>query len=109
MNTSQNHSAQNPAIDAETRLVTIPTCPDHSGLLTTTVKLHWLCPVCNEPRGDIYKTTSADFEARPVPCDGWKNPCGHIDLYTYVRLEAERNGLNETYQHPPTLAIEAGR
>lgn len=101
MNTPQHHSAQNPAIVPEHRLVTIPACPDHSGLLTTTIKLHWLCPDCNEPRGDTFRTLDYDG-CLPVHCDGWNNPCGHIDLYDDVRREADRNGLNDTCQNPTT-------
>lgn len=28
-------------------------------------------------------------------CDGWKNPCGHIDKYSKIREEAKNNGLNK--------------
>jgi hypothetical protein len=97
------HSAQHSAMGTETRIVTIPACTNHYGLLTTTVKLYWLCPVCGEPRGDTFRSLSYDG-ALPVHCDGWNNHCGHIDLYGDVRREADRNGLNETCQNP---AIDA--
>ncbi|MDX8127745.1 hypothetical protein QLH52_10665 [Methylomonas sp. OY6] len=100
MNTpAPGQCAQNPAIDAEPRFVTIPACSNHSGLLTVTVKLHWTCPECGGPRGDTFRTQSYDGTL-PVQCDGWNNPCGHIDHYRDVRLEAQANGLNETAQNP---------
>lgn len=97
--------AQNPAIVSETRFVTIPACSNHSGLLTVTVKLHWTCPECGGPRGETFRTQSYDG-ALPVQCDGWNNPCGHVDLYQHVRLEAEANGLNETAKN---TAVDAPR
>lgn len=30
-------------------------------------------------------------------CDGWENPCGHVDKYDAVRDEAASNGLNPHY------------
>jgi hypothetical protein len=45
--------------------VQIPACQDHGGWATVTVSL--LCRLA---------------------CDGWRNPCGHVDLYKNVRTEA---------------------
>ena len=95
MNTPQNPSVQNQHI----RSVTIPVYPKQSGLLKVVVSLLWHCPVCGEPRGDVFKTHSNDGGLM-FDCDGWKNPCGHIDLYDDVKLEAESNGLNEIGAHP---------
>lgn len=107
MNTpAPGQCAQNPAIDAETRFVTIPACSNHSGFLTVTVKLHWTCPECGGPRGDTFRTQSYDG-ALPVQCDGWNNPCAHIDHYADVRLEAQANGLNETAKNPAADAPHA--
>ena len=27
--------------------------------------------------------------SRRLNCDGWSNPCGHVDYYSAVRAEAE--------------------
>ncbi|MDD5461849.1 MAG: hypothetical protein PHG00_09480 [Methylococcales bacterium] len=96
-----NLKTANAAMGAEPRIVTVPACTNHYGLLTTTVKLHWLCPVCGEPRGDTFRSLSDDG-ALPVRFDSWNNPCGHFDLYSDVRQEADRNGLNETCQNSDT-------
>lgn len=98
--------AQNPAIDAEIRLVTIPARQNHEGLLTITVKLHWTCPECGKPRGEVYRTQSYDGSLS-LNCDGWKNPCGHVDHYSHVRLEAIANGLNETGENPAATHAQA--
>ncbi len=75
------------------REVTIPACENHDGFSRVTVKLLWICPTCKEPRGEVYDTRSYDG-SRILDCDGWRNPCGHVDKYTDVRLEARVNGLN---------------
>lgn len=103
---SLGNCAQNPTVDSETRFVTIPACSNHSGLLTVTVKLHWTCPECGGPRGETFRTQSYDG-ALPVQCDGWNNPCGHVDHYRDVRLEAQANGLNETTENPAVDAPHA--
>jgi hypothetical protein len=55
---------------------------------TVKVKVKWICPECGEKRGDVYQTWIMDGSYR-VHCDGWKNPCGHIDPYWKVLEEAQ--------------------
>lgn len=74
--------------------VTIPACEGHEGLYSVKVKLYWICPVCGNPRGEVDTVRSYDG-SQVLFCDGWKNPCGHIDYYSAVRKEAKENGLNE--------------
>ncbi len=80
-------------MNAPIKVVTIPACVDHAGMNSITVRLYWICPVCGKPRGEIHATQSWDGSRR-LDCDGWENHCGHRDLYTDVRDEAARNGLN---------------
>ena len=76
------------AIDVPlTRTVEIPRCDAHDGFHSVTVSLLWECPRCGGPRGDVFRTISYDGSRR-LGCDGWKNPCGHIDFYHDVRREA---------------------
>lgn len=70
------------------RSVTIPSCDGHDGLHSVTVSLLWECPQCGGPRGEVVRTISYDGSRR-LGCDGWKNPCGHVDLYSSVRREAD--------------------
>lgn len=67
-------------------IVEIPACAPHEGLYTVRVEIADTCPVCGGPRGTPYRTISFDGSRR-LECDGWKNPCGHIDLYADVRKE----------------------
>lgn len=78
---------------AEIRVVEIPARENHMGLCFVRVKLHWRCPVCGKPRGEIRRVRSYDGR-QYLDCDGWANPCGHVDKYTDVRKEAAENGLN---------------
>jgi hypothetical protein len=71
---------------AEQRTVVIPSCVEHEGLRSMKVTLDWVCPKCGGPRGEVFKTISWDGSRR-LHCDGWKNPCGHIDKYADVREE----------------------
>lgn len=75
------------------RTVTIPATREHNGWAATTVTLIWECPVCGGPRGDVFKTVSYDGSRR-LYCDGWRNPCGHVDSYAAVRREAGRERTN---------------
>lgn len=81
-----------------TRTVTIPACREHEGFpgYAVNVVLEWLCPQCGAPRGEPEPTISYDGSRR-LGVDGWQNPCGHIDYYSDVRLEARTNGLNPQY------------
>lgn len=73
--------------------VIIPAQDNHDGVHAVFVRLKWVCPVCGKPRGTIVNTVSYDG-SRYLPCNGWCNPCGHVDKYAAVRKEAAENGLN---------------
>ncbi|HZM65160.1 MAG TPA: hypothetical protein VFC16_02540 [Nakamurella sp.] len=72
---------------ALTRTVRIPGSDEHDGWHRITVTVLWECPTCGGPRGDVAPAISYDGSRR-LHCDGWSNPCGHIDSYTRVRREA---------------------
>ncbi|MET4706705.1 hypothetical protein [Endozoicomonas lisbonensis] len=81
----------------KTKRVTIPACEEHCGQMAVNVELEWKCPACGGPRGEVYQTLSFDGSRR-LGCDGWVNPCGHVDKYSAVRKEAvERQAVEE---HP---------
>ncbi len=67
--------------------VQIPATQQHNGYHKMTVEVDWVCPRCGKPRGEVYRTHSFDGSRR-LNVDGWRNPCGHIDLYADVRQEA---------------------
>ena len=77
-----------------TKTVYIPAREQHEGIYGVKVTLYWLCPVCGAERGPVRETISYDG-SRKLPCDGWTNPCGHIDYYSAVKKEAVENGLNK--------------
>ena len=83
-------------MDTEIREVIIPSRAEHCGIpiYLMAVKLYWVCPECGEKRGEIYHNAFSYDGSRRLVCDGWKNPCGHIDRYSDVRKEAVGNGLN---------------
>ncbi len=74
--------------------VDIPACERHEGIHRAKVLLNWFCPICGKPRGQIQNVRSWDGSLWMI-CDGWDNPCGHVDRYADVRDEAIGNGLNE--------------
>lgn len=71
----------------ERRTVRIPGSTDHGGHHLITVTLRWVCPTCGGPRGEIRPAISYDGSRR-LACDCWTNPCGHLDTYAAVRVEA---------------------
>jgi hypothetical protein len=73
--------------------VIIPGCVHHEGHYYMKARVKWICPKCGGPRGQIKKAFSFDGSRRLI-CDGWINPCGHVDKYDSVRKEAISNGLN---------------
>lgn len=75
-------------MESESRTVTIPACAEHEGYYSVTVSLRWVCPQCGGPRGEPFKTLSYDGSRR-LCVDGWSNPCGHVDLYSDARAEAQ--------------------
>jgi hypothetical protein len=80
-------TAEDAPAQPERRIVEIPYL---AGNFYTTqhVVLDWICPVCGGKRGDVYRTLSYDGSLR-VNCDGWQNPCGHVDKYPDVLKEAQ--------------------
>lgn len=76
-----------PTRAAARRTVRIPASANHDGFGLLTVTLFWTCPVCGGPRGEPHDARSYDG-SRILHCDGWRNPCGHIDYYDDVRNEA---------------------
>jgi hypothetical protein len=64
-----------------------PRQTDHAGQHLITLTVRWVCPTCGGPRGGARPSVSYDGSRRLV-CDGWTNPCGHIDYYADVRREA---------------------
>lgn len=83
---SEGSAKDDKACDPLTRTVEIPRSDAHDGLHSVTVSLRWKCPRCGGPRGEVFRTISYDGSRR-LSCDGWKNPCGHIDFYSDVRRE----------------------
>ncbi|WP_143657807.1 hypothetical protein [Embleya scabrispora] len=54
-----------------------------------TVTIAAVCPQCGGPRGEAqHHRFNADGEW--LSCDRWKNPCGHVDMYDAVLVEARR-------------------
>ncbi|CZF83158.1 hypothetical protein [Grimontia marina] len=78
------------------KVVSIPRIAAHAGspFNLIHVRLYWVCPQCGDERGELVGTTSYDGSCR-LYCDGWSNPCGHVDKYSAVKKEALANGLNE--------------
>jgi hypothetical protein len=58
-----------------------------SGPIVRTVTIATVCPVCGGPRGQARPgRVVEDGEWRAV--DVWDNPCGHVDMYAAVVVEA---------------------
>ncbi len=83
-------------------IVQIPTRQDHEGYpgYLGLFEIADNCPVCGGPRGKVYQTISYDGSRR-LHCDGWDNPCGHIDRYSAVRDEGKRVPYPEHPDPPP--------
>lgn len=71
-------------------IVTIPALKQHEGIPSAliTLKISHNCPKCGKKRGKIYGTHSYDGSRR-LNCDGWTNPCGHVDSHEDIRKEGE--------------------
>jgi hypothetical protein len=80
-------TAEDAPAQPERRIVEIP-CLSGDFYTTRQVELDWICPVCGGKRGEVYRTLSYDGSLR-VNCDGWQNPCGHVDKYPDVLKEAQ--------------------
>jgi hypothetical protein len=83
----EKHAGAEPEAAAPTRTVTVPARREHDGWAAVRLTLAWVCPRCGGPRGEPHATISWDGSRR-LHCDGWENPCGHLDLYADVRKEA---------------------
>ena len=96
MTTAKHHEP------AEDRMVRIPGSDEHDGHHLTTVTLRWVCPTCGRPRGQIRPAISYDGSRR-LACDGWTNPCGHVDTYAAARREAAADPMSRprAQQLPP--------
>lgn len=72
-------------------VVTIPRIEQHDGspFNLATYRISDNCPICGQKRGKPYGTISWDGSMK-LHCDGWRNPCGHIDKYSDVRKYGER-------------------
>lgn len=72
-------------------IVEIPLIEQHEGLSLNVgkVEISDFCPKCGRLRGKVYRTRSYDG-SRFVVCDGWINPCGHIDIYKDCVQEAKK-------------------
>lgn len=74
----------------EYMFVEIPIIANHMGLdiYVRRIRISATCPKCGGPRGKVfpYKVKSYDG-SRFVYCNGWKNPCGHVDMYSDVANE----------------------
>lgn len=68
-------------------------CLEHRGDLALRVAVPWRCIHCGGPRGELFRTVSYDGSRR-LACDGWANPCGHVEKYSEVRAVLE--GARET-------------
>jgi hypothetical protein len=84
---TQDQKLNEDQLEYPIRRVSIPAVAEHAGLYSMTVTLRWTCPVCGGPRGAPFQTTSYDGSMR-LACDGWINPCGHVDKYSEVREES---------------------
>lgn len=90
------------------RTVSIPARSDHDGFCSMQATVDWICPQCGGPRGEVFSTISYDGSRRLV-CDGWNNPCGHIDKYSAVREEHFENMQVATTEQPPRTMPQTGK
>ncbi len=70
--------------------VTIPMRVQHEGFqgYVRKIRISAICPKCGGPRGKVFSHDMRSYDgSRYVRCDGWKNPCGHVDYYKDVAKE----------------------
>ena len=70
--------------------VTIPMIEQHQGWIGNVkkIRISAFCPKCGAPRGKVFSHNMRSYDgSRYVFCDGWKNPCGHVDYYRDVAKE----------------------
>lgn len=66
----------------------------YEGVRVTTVTIAKVCPKCGGPRGDARPgRVIEDGEHHAV--SNWDNPCGHVDQYSDVLIEA---GIHPPYE-----------
>lgn len=79
----------------DVRQVTIPEHIRHESISSVDsvllVELLWVCPRCGGPRGEPEPGISYDGSHR-MHVHQWTNPCGHIDFYRDLLVEAHRRG-----------------
>ncbi|MDH5594032.1 MAG: hypothetical protein OEY68_06460 [Gammaproteobacteria bacterium] len=71
------------------KTVTIPIVSNDKIVDVTQIKIYGNCPVCGGQRGQSMPRFFWE-ENHVYECDGWENPCGHIDYYEAVRNESEQ-------------------
>lgn len=52
-----------------------------------TVRIEDTCPVCGGPRGEVVPRSFCE-DGEWYVLDTWVNPCGHMDMYKDVLIEA---------------------
>jgi hypothetical protein len=84
-------AAARPAEAKRTAMMTVRV-PDrrHSPVGHATIRevtIAATCPVCGGPRGVPFNHNFSD-DGEWMACDRWANPCGHLDTYEAVLIEA---------------------
>lgn len=64
--------------------IVIPATAEHAGIHTMAINVEWVCIFCGQERGEPYIVKSYDG-SRYMNVHGWRNPCGHTELYSEVR------------------------
>ena len=70
--------------------VKIPLVEQHEGWQSCVkrIRISAFCSKCGAPRGKVFSHDMRSYDgSRYVMCDGWKNPCGHVDYYSDVAKE----------------------
>lgn len=75
----------------QVRMVTIPGTENHGGYMALKLVLPWVCRKCGDKRGEPFKVTDWDGDRKMI-VDAWRNPCGHIELYSEIRGDLQREG-----------------
>ncbi|MEZ3180349.1 hypothetical protein KYY02_17140 [Streptomyces pimonensis] len=62
---------------------------DYVGVRIRKVTISDRCPQCGGPRGvDTIRNHNFHEDGEWLSVDRWTNPCGHIDMYSAVLVEA---------------------
>lgn len=75
---------------ADTRTVRVSdrgTSKSYEGVTIRTITLVWTCPDCGRPRGEVRDGRVIE-DGEHYHVHVWDNPCGHLDLYSHVLVEA---------------------